>query len=411
MVRLKKITMSIKYQMKYGDVIKLCFRHLTRIKSRTLLTVSGVAIGVGAIVLLVSLGIGLQKVTTEQIATADALTTIDASIPSDSKLVLDDQLIQEVEEKVKNIEQLSPSISLPARVTGPVSTTSAIVSGIRPDQLELESVKLIEGEAFGQSEGVVLTKQLVTTLGHDSSAEIINKEVSFQIIQGQDEDIDQAKVAKLKTSVTGISDNEEIGAAYLSASKLKETLGIEDYDSLKVKLRTQNNVKAAQEELEKLGFKVSAISDLIDRINQVFLIIEILLGAIGAIGLFIASLGIINTMTISLLERTHEIGIMKCVGASNRDIKRIFNFEAIFISCIGGILGIMVGLLIGGIFNAILSYLMSRGGVPGEMAISVSPWPFILAVLIFSLIIGWVAGWYPARRAAKLSPFEALRSE
>lgn len=401
--------MSRRYQMKRIDVARLCLNHLTRIKSRTSLTVTGVAIGVGAIVLLVSLGVGLQKITTEQIATADALTTIDLNKPSDSQLVLDDRLVNEVEAKIKNIERISPSITLPARITGPQTTTACIVNGINPDQLKTESVTLTQGEAFTKEEGVILSKQLASTLGYQNTAEIINQSISFQIILK--EETREPEIIEFRDQVVGISTNEEMAISYLSLDRLKEEVDQKDYDQIKIKLRSQGDVKPAQEQLKSLGFEVSAISDLIERINQAFLIIEILLGSIGAIGLFIASLGIINTMTISLLERTHEIGIMKCVGASNRDIRKIFNFEAVTISFIGGILGIAVGLTIGGLFNLILAYLMERGGAIGQMSISVSPWPFLVAVLALSIIIGWVAGWYPARRAAKLSPFEALRSE
>jgi len=395
--------------MKYVDVVRLCLNHLTRVKSRTFLTVAGVAIGIGAIVLLVSLGVGLQKITTGQIATAGALTTLDLSKPVDSRVALNDRLISEIEEKIKNVEKISPSISLPARITSPKTTTACIVNGIGPDQLKTESITLSQGESFTEDKGVILSRQLVSTLGFQNTSEIIGQPVSFQIIL--EEESGKPKIADFRDRVTGVSNNEEMAVSYLDLNRLKKESGRSEYNQIKVKVKSQRDVKPAQEELKKIGLRVSAISGLIDRINQTFLIIEILLASFGAIGLFIASLGIINTMTISLLERTHEIGIMKCVGASNQDIRRIFNFEAIFISLIGSILGILAGLLVGGIFNFILHYMMRRGGVPGEMAISVSSPIFLVAVLIFSVVIGWVAGWYPARKAAKLSPFEALRSE
>src|SRR5690606_21611287 len=141
-------------------------------------------------------------------------------------------------------------------------------------------------------------------------------------------------------------------------------------------------------------------------------IIQAVLGGIGAISLLVAAIGITNTMVMSIYERTKEIGVMKVIGASLRDIKRLFLFESALIGLLGGILGVIFSYLLSFIINHFgASFMGNFLGTGGESDISIIPIWLILAAMAFSALIGIISGYYPARRAMNLSALEAIRTE
>jgi putative ABC transport system permease protein len=157
-----------------------------------------------------------------------------------------------------------------------------------------------------------------------------------------------------------------------------------------------------------MGFLVSALSDVVTQANQIFGIIQVVLATFGVFSLFVAAIGLINTMTISLLERINEIGIMRAIGASSWDIKKIFLIESTLIGFFGGLVGIVLGMLGGLLFNIGLNLLAaSLGGQ--SISIFHTPWWFIFFIIIFSAVVGFCSGILPAQKAGKLNALEALR--
>ena len=162
-----------------------------------------------------------------------------------------------------------------------------------------------------------------------------------------------------------------------------------------------------------MGFSTSVIKNQLGAINLAFAIINGLLGAFGMVALFVAAIGIFNTMTISLLERTHEIGIMKAIGGRDKDCSRIFTAEAATIGLMGGAFGMTCGWGIGRLLEVIINFLASKAGpadqVPGHLFYT--PPIFTIGVVVFAFLVSTFAGIWPARRASKLNPLEALRYE
>ena len=143
--------------------------------------------------------------------------------------------------------------------------------------------------------------------------------------------------------------------------------------------------------------------------KRAFLVIDILLSLIGSIALTVSSLGIVNTMVMSILERTREIGIMKAIGGGDGDIRRIFLIEASVIGLLGGMAGVVIGWVVGRAINFGANiYIKSQGGTPGDL-FSMPLW-LIAGAIGFSLLVSLIAGSYPARRAARLDPIQALQT-
>jgi putative ABC transport system permease protein len=179
---------------------------------------------------------------------------------------------------------------------------------------------------------------------------------------------------------------------------------------LTVKLKNPAEVGTVQERVKTMGFNAFSIVDATSALRRLFLVIDSFLGAFGSLALTVASIGIVNTLIMAILERRREIGVMKALGASDRDVRMLFFAEAGTLGAAGGALGVALGWSIGRVINfGINYYLQSQGLTPQE--IWRAPWWLVLGAMLFAVLTSLVAGWYPAKKAAELDPIQALRYE
>jgi putative ABC transport system permease protein len=183
-----------------------------------------------------------------------------------------------------------------------------------------------------------------------------------------------------------------------------------EYATVSVKVDTPQDVAYVKEQLESRGYRTFAMMDQFRGMRLGFLIMDAVLIAVGMIGITVASLGIINTMVMSILERYREIGIMKAVGATDGDVQRIFLFESGMIGLLGGAFGLGLGWLVSMVINGVANTLMARQGVP-HMDYFRFPWWLCLGAIAFSIVVSLLAGVYPTLRAARVDPVVALRHD
>ncbi|MFZ1946040.1 MAG: ABC transporter permease [bacterium] len=182
------------------------------------------------------------------------------------------------------------------------------------------------------------------------------------------------------------------------------------YSSIYVRVKRPADMQAARGAIEKMGLHVFSVTDELREIRRGFLVVDSILGAIGTIALIVAALGIANTMVMSILERTREIGIMKAIGASEGQIKTIFFVEAGAIGVVGGVLGLVLGWAVTWLANVIVNArLLPQGEAPMDL-FHFPPW-LIAGAIGFSVVVSLIAGLYPAVRAAAVDPIEALRHD
>ena len=182
------------------------------------------------------------------------------------------------------------------------------------------------------------------------------------------------------------------------------------YPSVTVKVTHAQHTQDVQDKIKAMGYSAFSLNDALQGAKRAFLILDIVLSLIGSIALAVSSLGIVNTMVMSILERTREIGIMKAIGGSDSDIRRIFLIEASAIGVIGGVAGVVLGWVVGRVINFGANiYIENQGGTPGNL-FSLPLW-LIGGAIGFSLVVSLLAGSYPARRAARLDPIQALRHD
>jgi putative ABC transport system permease protein len=423
--------------MTRGDLLRTSFGNLGRHPVRTVLSAVGVTVGILTIVTMVSLGVGVHKEILQQFQGA-GLETINVQPVTEERsaytafaepkrtVLITPDLVEEMRARPDVVEVL-PRVYVPwgaavylelggdeleVRVYVGDSTWGFRDPFTAPPQL------LAGGELTAETEGeVMLSREALEALGYDEQSEwedAIGQEVLL-VLKAPRGDTESFPFV-----VVGVQDSEYWGAniGVTDAVALKawwyndpDILQHEGYDRLRIKASSINDAAQIVEELQDRGFEVESLRLLLDNINRAMVVLQTMLGSIGALALLVASIGIANTMVMAVYERTREIGILKALGASPGDIRILFVTESAFIGLVGGVAGTIVGWLLGLGLNRLILAAMEWQEVPvrGTFFV-VSGWLVILA-LAFATVVGLLSGLYPAARAARLDPIEALRYE
>src|SRR5262245_11500528 len=186
--------------------------------------------------------------------------------------------------------------------------------------------------------------------------------------------------------------------------------GQQTYVTVSVRVRNTSQVQGVQEAIKKMGFNTFSILDATRSLRRFFAVLDLFLGIFGSLALAVASLGIVNTLVMAILERRREIGIMKAIGASDGDVKKLFFVEAGVMGFFGGAFGVVLGWTLGKLINWGTNTYLVRQELPPE-TIWLVPWWLIVGAIVFAVVISFVSGLYPAGRAARLDPVQALRYE
>lgn len=404
--------------MKVLDLLKLSTRIFKINRLRTFLTIAGIGVGVGAILFLVSLGYGVQKVILERIANSDAILSLDVITPDAGLLKLDDSLVSSLS-AYPEVELVSPMVSFSAQAERNDYQGVVAIDFVKTPFFRLAGRNLASGRIFEANDlrGIVVTTAFLRLLDVKGNADpaIDPAKIRFSLIipkEGTDDSGDVSLTALPgEYLVIGVIKDDNSPRAYANFDNLfANGVRYDQLSQLKVKAKDQKLMLPLREKIIASGYKVSAISEVVDQANKVFSVIQLVLAAFGVISLIVSAIGMFNTMTISLLQRTREIGIMKSIGAKNRDVNRIFLTESILIGFLGGLAGLGFGFGMQYLFSFLLSVLAKT--FHGEVTnVFYTPLWFIITIMLFATLVGLLTGVWPAKRAAKLNPLEALRNK
>lgn len=392
--------------MRFSDILKLSLRMFRARTMRTLLTILGMSIGIAAILFLVSLGYGLQQTLLQQITTSDALATLDIGEDRSKGAVID----RASEEKIRalpGVTQTIPAMRVRGQGTFGSITLDLDTLGSSSAFLRLENMKLLAGRLLStEPKSLVITSGVAKTFGK-SPEEMLDQNFSLTLFLPIPDREGQTEIRGPETfRVVGIVESEE-NVAYFA---LEDFPGADTgrFQALKVKAGSAEQTTPLRDEILKLGFSVSSISDTISQANKVFRAIQIILMIFGLVALVVSAIGMFNTMTIALLERTEEIGIMKSIGASRGSISLMFIVEATLMGFLGSLVGVVLGWLGGEVCNMLLNFIATRFGGTSVDLFSIPIW-FIALIIAFGSIVGLFTGVFPARQASRIDPLDALR--
>jgi putative ABC transport system permease protein len=429
--------------MRFDDLVRIVLRNLNRVRTRTILTTLGVIIGVAAIVTLLSVAMGFQQSITQQLEGMTDVNQINVSrarfgpgmvrgggavAQSEEIKILDDTAIKKIE-ALDGVEAVIPTISVSGTIEVGRYTTRSSITGIDPKRAEALGIEMEDGRFLRNNDKNVII------VGHSVDDEFIEKKTqksvedlgilgkNAEIIVQRTTDEGEQETKSFRVRIVGIMAEKGTESDYQMYMPLDLAIQIEEwtsqesnlvkeegYDRLIVEATDSSVVTDLAQEITDLGYLAFSFKQIIDSMNQVFVILQIVLLGIGGISLLVAALGITNTMMMSIMERTREIGIMKVIGASNSDVTRIFLMEALSIGLLGGVGGVTLGYVVSKIVDMIAGMYMSGQGATLQ-SITVVPLWLVLFAIGFAMLVGLVSGVYPAGKAARLSPVEALRHD
>lgn len=474
--------------MRWIDLLRMSSSNLRRRKLRSILTILGVVIGTASIVVMISLGLGMQQSLYREIEQSGGMTAVNVtgkdvgsqmyhysnsgSDQEASKYVTDETI--EKLSKLEHVKSASPvlvmnSIMMTGKYYGNIQLTGmtlealkeqniSLVEGGRLPKADSSELELVFGNLATESlmekgtdkgyweTGVrpdvdVMKAQMFLILDSDAyyntlqntGGAAISTENSSSASTGGTTPTKAPKkyVVHASGRVTGDENtyNAHSYNVYCDITTLKNMLKKEyagraipgqpttksgkpykffAYTNAMVQVDDIDNVDSVASEIQNLGYKVTTNAEYLKSMQKQFAMIQAVLGGIGAVSLFVAAIGIMNTMMMSIYERTKEIGVIKVLGCSLKNIKQMFLLEAAFIGFIGGVVGNLLSFLMSFIIN-ILTGNGSAMGLDGNISY-IPPW-LVIASMAFAVLIGMVAGYFPALRAMKLSPLAAIRNE
>ncbi len=391
----------------------LAVKNLLGRKLRTLLTIIGVAISVGFVCLLMAFSYGLQRAATEQIASSDTLKNLDVSNGSSKLVSLDNTAINKIKD-FSEVAKVYPQIALAGDAQVGGSKTDAVIYGTNNDLLDIIKPKMVSGKLYSQdaTQAVVLNTTLASKLTNSAPESLIGQTIDMRLVLRSDLYTNKAattQIKAIKATVTGITSDGKASYAFVPLKTITD-FGVDRYSALKVQLKSSDNIETVKSQIEFMDLKVSTVKDTIDQVNQFFQVFQIVLVSVGMISVIVATLGIFNTMTISLIEKTREVGLMKILGVKKVYIRRIFMTEALLIGLAGGLIGVISSMVIGQTINYSIQ-AMAVGS--GNVAVTIMYFPalLVLLIMVISVLVSLLAGLYPARRTTKISPLDALRYE
>ena len=450
--------------MKISDLITMCVQNLLRRKVRTLLTVVGVVVGTCAIVVMISIGVGMQASTDAMLASMGDLTLIEiynygSGGGSNTQAKLDDETLKQISQ-MDGVVVVTPfyqaydiNASIFAGKGDRYEMSLSNVVGIYPEALSSLGIELVDGNGFPTENlkpyGIVFGEKAAYAFRDNKKKPGYNyadswsdangnvkdpfvdlKKDKLRIQTGSNDEDKETKVYTYDLTYYGrmkedynkgyetsqgaymdIDDLKQIRNDYYKANnmKLPEDTG---YQNAKVKVTDISKVSEVQKAIEDMGFSTWSLDSIREPMEEQAKQQQLILGGLGAISLFVAALGIANTMIMSIYERTREIGVMKVLGCFVGNIRTIFLMEAGAIGFMGGVIGIILSYMISFAMNT-FGFSMSGSDMSSYYGTDVSiipPWLVALG-LIFATCIGLISGFYPANRAVKISALEAIKTD
>jgi putative ABC transport system permease protein len=381
---------------------------------RTWLTILGMGVGTSAVVMLVGLGFGLQGILLEQIVSGDTLLSLNVANPPAKTVVLTQEAVDSMS-KMPNVDDVSPMASFPALMTIGDLTGNLTIQGVQPNYFRYTGVQADKGILFKDSDAVsdkdkiILSKAALKLFQLDKPEDVLGKKVKLRVfVENPDtKELHEVPLQKEYT-VKAVTTDAAAISAFLLMGELSSNFAIPFYERVQVKVKDTGSLTGAQTEIIRRGFQVTALSKTVDQANKIFTGVQVVLATFGGIALVVSAIGMFNTMTVTLLERTGEIGIMRTIGASPRDIKILFLSESVVVGFLGGVVGIIIGCGGGLSLNLIMNLVASRFG---GTAVSLFRFPllFLTFIAAFSGFVGFLTGVFPATRASNLNPLDAIR--
>ncbi len=458
--------------MKGYDLLELAVRNLRQSKLRNGLTTVGISVGVASLVAMLSLGVGLQQLATRRLAGSGMFDTVFVTSKQDfrgfdreedqkdqhpEKAPVLDEAARQNMEHMRYVTEVEPEIRVMGEIIYSGQTHFGFVTGLPMSAHENEAFENLQGKFFSRSDAdeVILLNDFAKELDPNDPKALIGKEVTLRYGEHQPlaSDSETPGRPQLSGDQPGNSRGDDYGFSVVRKTQQLKVVGIIDEEpyggmrtvsrgriflpvdlteklnmaqfgdmrsslrgsgktfmTLTVRVKDPAKVAQVQDAIKQMGFRTFSVLDATKSLRRFFTVLDLFLGIFGSLALAVATLAIINTLVMAVLERRREIGVMKAIGASDSDVKQLFFAEAGAMGFFGGVLGVGLGFAIGKAINVGTGIYLRIHQLPAEAVWILPPW-LIGAAIGFSILVSLLAGLYPASRAARLDPVQTLKYE
>ncbi len=453
--------------MKPRDLTDLAFRNLRESMLRNVLTTLGVAVGVASFVAIISIGVGLQQLASKRLSESGLFDTILVTPKnnfrgmnrprpepeSETPTRALDEAARKDFEKLPNVIEVYPQIRFFTEVRFHNKPFATVVAGMPDSSKNSGSFDGMQGQYFSSATAneailqIEFAKELSdkpsTLLGQDLVLRYAERQALPSATSGNDSSAIPSDSSgggfsivpkELHLKIVGIVETEPAAgyggygnarllipletASTLRAAQVNDLRDIvrdsasnkTTYASLSVRAKSPAYVANLETSIKDMGFRAFSLLDASKSLRIFFTVFDLLVGIFGSLALAVATLGIVNTLVMAILERRREIGVLKALGASDSDVQQLFFVEAGVMGFLGGILGVLFGWLLGHAITFGTNAYLQRQNLNSIQLTSV-PWWLALSALLVAVLVSLAAGLYPASRAAKLNPVDALRYE
>lgn len=385
----------------------IAWKNLSSRKLRSFLTISGIVVGIGSISFLISFGLGLQQLVTKNVIGDKSIKSIEVTTPNSRIIKLDTKSVNKFR-SFPHVSNLGLQYSFPASVGLKGGGTDSVIYGIDLPYQAMTSLNLLEGRLMQKQDADVALVSLsaLKSIGLGNAKKALNQKLNVIVPLSSGSD---AKEMKKQLTIVGVVDsggNSEVFAP----SALFDVENVPTYNQVKIITDDTSNISTLRKQVESSGFQTSSPIDTLTEINKLFKFFNFILAGFGGIGIFVAILGMFNTLTISLLERTKEIGLMITLGGRKKDMRRLFMIESILLSLIG----VAVGLILSYSGSKLVGLAVNRNAasrVSEHIEIFSTPAWLLVLLTLFMVLVGLLVAFFPARRAQKVNPIDALRRD
>ena len=435
--------------MNRQDLFELAARNLRNARLRNALTTMGIAVGVASMVAMLSLGIGLQGFANHKLMQSGIFQTVFVTGKQDIRNMEENADAKPGESPVLNedvrsriaalpgVEEVAPEVRAMSEVKYGDTTNFTLLAGLPWSARDEDAVEAIKGRFFSSASAdeVLLQRDFAKKLEKDPEA-ALGKTLTVRYAERQNGDSGTSFSVERKEKqfrIVGILDEQPFGGMRVisrarvflptqtaeamnlmqpadTQQVVRSAPGERTYSMFTVRMKSAAYAEQVEESVRKMNFSAYSYLDATKSMRRFFAVLDMFLGIFGSLALAVASLAIVNTLVMAVLERRREIGIMKALGASDADVKKLFFAEAATMGLTGGTLGVALGWIIGRAINFGTNLYLQRMKLPAENLWTVPLW-LAAGAIGFALLVSVLAGMYPAARAAKLDPVQALRYE
>jgi putative ABC transport system permease protein len=399
--------------MRQAFFVRLAIVNTFKKRLRAILAVGSIALTVAAMVSLYGIEIGLKSLINNEISSSDSRDVVTITQRNNQEVRLDEAQLSKIQ-SISGVSQIGQSVGLVGSavyhgidLSMPIYAISDNYFSLSPNKALVGSISASMGE-----EGIIVSKKALDVMGI-SESEAVGTKIKADVVVAKSYfggvESEGQKLGAKEYEIKAVIDRGELPVSYVAIEPLRAK-GLDSVSQLKVRLTSPEKSPAVRETVEQMGFQTTSVQDTIDQIEKLFLVINNTLFVFTVVVFVVTVSGAFTVISLTLIEETRQIGFLRIVGLRSMDVRTLFVIQSIVLTTLGASIGVVAGSLLGMVINGLAKITASAESFSGDISIFIIPVQAIIMILMLAVVIGWLVGIIPAKRAVLIDPLEELRS-